>query len=95
MVKSSFYSTKLYDTPKECIEAQMKEGEIVRCYYFFHDSSSLEDAYYSSWGKETTPEEMVELAVEQFNKYGYVAFNGVSKDNTIFYLGCYDESAKA
>lgn len=90
MVIKSWGRRERFNTPRECIEAQLKACEIVRCYYSFHGPDSISNAHESTWGEMATPEEMLELAVEQFNNYGTVAFNGVSKNNAIYYLGCWD-----
>ena len=95
MVKSSPFSTELYNTPKECIEAQFKKLKIVECYYVFHGSHSFTDVFDSSDGESVSPEKMLDLAVEQFNKYGNVQFDGLGEDNTYYSLGCWDESAHA
>lgn len=90
MVIKSWGRRERFNTPRECIEAQLKACGIVRCYYSFHGPDSISNAHESTWGEMATPEEMLELAVEQFNNYGTVAFNGVSKNNAIYYLGCWD-----
>ena len=94
MVKSSLFSTELYNTPRECIEAQLKKYKITRCYYFFHKGASFTSIYGTPDAIRATPEEMLKLAVEHFNKYGDVEFDGVSEDNAHFALGCWDESVQ-
>lgn len=94
MVKSSPFSTELYNTPRECIEAQFKKYKIVECCYVFYEKYSFSDVCDSSDVTRVTPEEMLELAVEFFNKYGDVEFDGVSEDNAHFALGCWDESVQ-
>lgn len=42
---------------------------------------------------EVTPQEMIEIAVEHFNKYGEVRFEGFGTDGYIQGLGCWDENA--
>ena len=37
MVKPSWHSEERYNTPRECIEVQLKEKEITICAYFFDD----------------------------------------------------------
>ena len=95
MVKSSPFSTELYNTPKECIEAQFKKYNIVECCYVFHGSHSFNDVLDSSDGERVSPEKMLELAIDFFNKYGNVQFDGVGKSNSHYWLGCWDESAHA
>ena len=41
---------------------------------------------------KVTPEEMLEIAVEHFNKYGEVRFEGYGKDG-LEIIGCWDEDA--
>lgn len=94
MVKSSLFSTELYNTPRECIEAQLKKYKIVRCYYFFHKGASFTSIYGTPDAIRATPEEMLELAVEHFNKYGDVEFEGVNEDSAIYVIGCWDESVQ-
>ncbi len=94
MVKSSPFSTELYNTPKECIEAQFKKYNIVECCYVFHGSHSFNDVLDSSDGERVSPEKMLELAIDFFNKYGNVLFDGVGESNAHYWLGCWDESVK-
>ena len=94
MVKPSWYSTERYYTPRECIEAQMEKYGIYYCLYDFMENGScnmqLLDAQCIG---EVTPQEMIEIAVEHFNKYGEVRFEGFGRDGYIQGLGCWDENA--
>ena len=86
MVIKSWGRRERFNTPRECIEAQLKYYKIARCFYFFHEALSFTSVWDSGDANHATPEEMLELAVEQFNKYGYVAFEGFSGGHALFEL---------
>ena len=93
MVKPYLRTRERFNTPRECIEAQLKRSEIETCYYDFEGPISYYGPFESPSAKIVTPEEMLEIAVEQFNKYGEVLFDGVNKNRTVFTIGCWDEYA--
>ena len=93
MVKPYLNTRERFNTPRECIEAQLKRSEIETCYYDFEGPISYYGPFESPSAKIVTPEEMLEIAVEQFNKYGEVLFDGVNKNRTVFTIGCWDEYA--
>lgn len=90
MVIKSWGCRERFNTPRECIEAQLKYYKIARCFYFFHEALSFTSVWDSGDANHATPEEMLELAVEQFNKYGYVAFEGFSENHALHEIGCWD-----
>ena len=90
MVIKSWGRRERFNTPRECLEAQFKKYKIVECCYVFHGEASFTDVCDSSDVTRVSPEEMLELAVEQFNKYGDVQFDGVGENNAHYALGCWD-----
>lgn len=75
MVKPSWYSTERYYTPRECIEAQIKKYGIESCYYhFLKDGSCCSQLLDAQGIGIATPQEMIDIAVEHFEKYGEVLF---------------------
>lgn len=93
MVKPNLRTRVRFNTPRECIEFQLKRNEIETCYYKFEGPISYYAPFESPDAKKVTPEEMLEIAVEQFDKYGEVLFDGVNKNRTVFTIGCWDEYA--
>lgn len=94
MVKPSWYSTERYYTARECIEAQIKKYGIRKCLYdFMKDGSCNRQLLDAQCIGEATAEEMVDIAVEHFNKYGEVCFEGFGTEGYVQGLGCWDENA--
>ena len=93
MVKPSWYSKERYYTPRECIEAQIKRYGIDAClYHFLENGSCCHQLLDAQCIGNATSEEMVDIAVEHFNKYGEVYFEGFSRDGEIVGVGCWDEN---
>ena len=86
-----YFEHETYNTAKECIEAQLKEYDISTCYYCFSEDGTWGFSCVDSQRSlRATPSEMVEIAVEWFNKYKSVGFDGISTDGTIYYIKCCD-----
>lgn len=99
MVKPGWYSDERYSNAKECIEAQFKKYGIISCLYdFMEDGSCCTQLLDAQNVNEATAEEMIDIAVEHFNKYGEVIFEGFGTetdkyDGYVATIGCYDENA--
>ena len=94
MVKPNWHSTERYYTPRECIEAQFKKYGIHSCmYHFLEDGSCCEQLLDAQCIGEATAEEMIDIAVDHFNKYGEVVFEGFGDEGYVQALGCWDENA--
>ena len=94
MVKPTWHSEERYNTPRECIEAQIKKYGIRKCmYHFLSDGSCCSQLLDAVNIGEATAEEMIEIAVDHFNKYGEVSFEGFGDEGYITGLGCWDENA--
>ena len=96
MVKPSWYSEERYETAQECIKAQFEKYGITSCFYRFgKNGASYTQVWDSAKATEVTPEEMLDIAVEHFNKYGEIEFEGLAEkaQNPIAVIGCWDEKA--
>jgi hypothetical protein len=93
MVKPSWYSEKRYNTPRECIEAQLKENEITTCAYYFDNKGGCWTQIMEAIdATKVTPDEMLDIAVKRFEEYGEVRFEGYGKYG-LEVMGCWDENA--
>ena len=94
MVKPSWHSEERYYTPRECIEAQIRKYGIYKCMYnFLEDGSCCSQLLDAQCIGEATAEEMIDIAVDHFNKYGEVSFEGFGDEGYVQGLGCWDENA--
>ena len=94
MVKPNWHSTERYYTPRECIETQIKKYGIHSCmYHFLEDGSCCEQLLDAQCIGEATAEEMIDIAVDHFNKYCEVVFEGFGDEGYVQGLGCWDENA--
>lgn len=92
MVRENMYKgAPRHKTPRECIETQLKECKIVECYYDFIGNDSVTNPYECEGVYREKPEKMLEIATKQFNKAGWVVFDGRTEKNAVFSIGCYDE----
>ena len=92
MVKRFWTDTKRFETARECIESQL--NGITLCLYDFEDDGEcwrgLADGVDT---KEASPKEMLEIAVERFEKFGEVYFEGFDEEGILCSIGCWDENA--
>ena len=82
---------KLYNTAKECIEAQLKEWDVTRCYYLFDDNGQCSHGivdHPDSIG--TTPTEMVKIATERYDRFKRVGFDGITSLGDTVEITCWD-----
>ena len=96
MVKPYWHSKERYETARECIEAQLKKYVVTDCYYWFLDNGGCcTQVWDAAVANTATPEEMLDIAVEHFKKYGEVVFEGLAEKgkNPIVTIGCWDENA--
>ena len=96
MVKPYWHSEERYETARECIEAQLKKYVVTNCYYRFgKNGASYTQVWDSARASTATPEEMIDIAVEHFNKYGEIRFEGIATkgEYPIVVIGCWDENA--
>ena len=96
MVKPSWHSTERYESARECIEAQIKKYGIYECYYDFRDNGGCCSQVIDAWDStRANPTEMIDIAVERFNKFGEVVFEGLgtNTDGRGASIQCWDENA--
>lgn len=94
MVKRFFKDTMRFETPKECLGFQLDNASL--CLYEFEDNGVCGVGIWSDAAAKTAkPKEMLEIAIEHFNKFGEVQFEAYKNGNSgeIFRIGCYDENA--
>ena len=84
---------KKYANARECIEAQFKELGVTDesyCFYIFGDDGiCVSNPIEGRDCEETTAKEMLEIAVERFNKYGNVSFQVKTPDGPIECVVCF------
>lgn len=92
MFKRHWKDTKRFETPRECFESQIKWASL--CLYDFEEDGEcwrgLMDGIDT---KEASPEEMLEIALEHFEKFGEVYFEAFDKEGEYYTIGCWDENA--
>ena len=92
MFKRFWKDTKRFETPRECIESQLK-GLVLCLYDFDEDGACWQHVADCANTKEASPNEMLEIALEHFEKFGEVHFEGYDVDGNYHYMGCWDENA--
>ena len=94
MYKRFFRDTMRFETPKECLEFQLKDASL--CLYEFEEDGECGIGIWSDAAAKTaTPKEMLKIALEHFEEFGEVQFEAYTNTNNgeIFSIGCLDENA--
>ena len=94
MYKRFLKDTMRFETPRECLECQLKNASL--CLYEFEDDGECGVGIWSDAAAKTAkPKEMLEIALEHFEKYREVRFEAYKNDDSgeIFGIGCWDENA--
>ena len=92
MVKRFFKDEKRFETARECLESQLKYIEL--CLYDFEDDGECYEGLLDGiHTKEASPKDMLEIAVERFEKFGEVYFEGFDNEGTLRAISCWDENA--
>jgi len=93
MVKRSLKDTERFENARECIANQIKEEEIDLCAYsFLENGTCCVQVFESASSSSAKPNEMIDIAVEHFNKFGEVTFEGHGKHG-IVRISCFEGDA--
>ena len=79
MVKMGFDEKAEYKDAEECLTDQLKDMSTI--FYDFEESGYCQLGLEFREADTATPEEFLPIALERFNKFGYVAYEGIDKDN--------------
>ena len=91
MIKTGFDKKAEYKDAEECLTKQLSKMSVI--YYDFYDNGYCQFGLEFREAGMATPEEFLPIALERFNKFGFVAFEGIDKDNNyINSIRCIDEN---
>jgi hypothetical protein len=91
MVKMDFDGKAEYKDAEECLTDQLKDMSTI--FYDFDESGYCQLGLEFREADMATPEEFLPIALERFNKFGFVAFEGIDTDNNyINRIRCIDEN---
>ena len=94
MVKMDFDGKAEYKDAEECLTDQLKDMSTI--FYYFEESGDCQLGLEFREAYMATPEEFLPIALERFNKFGFVAFEGIDTDNNyINNIMCIDENLTA
>ena len=79
MVKMDFDGKAEYKDAEECLTDQLKDMSTI--FYDFDESGYCQLGLEFREADMATPEEFLPIALERFNKFGFVAYEGIDKDN--------------
>ena len=79
MIKTDFDRKAVDMTAEEVLTNQLKNMRDI--FYDFYDSGYCQLGLEFREADTATPEEFLPIALERFNKFGLVAFEGIDKDN--------------
>lgn len=79
MIKTFFDGKAVDKTAEEVLTNQLKNMRVI--FYDFYDNGYCQLGLEFREADMATPEEFLPIALERFNKFGFVAFEGIDKDN--------------
>ncbi len=79
MIKTGFDKKAVDKTAEDVLTNQLKDMRDI--FYLFEESGYCQLGLEFREAYTATPEEFLPIALERFNKFGYVAFEGIDKDN--------------
>ena len=79
MIKTGFDRKAVDKTAEEFLTKQLSKMSTI--FYDFEESGYCQLGLEFREADMATPEEFLPIALERFNKFGYVAYEGIDKDN--------------
>ena len=79
MIKTGFDNEAVDMTAEEFLTKRLSKMSTI--FYDFEESGDCRLGLEFREANMATPEEFLPIALERFNKFGYVAYEGIDKDN--------------
>ena len=90
MIKTFFDGEAVDKTAEEFLTKQLSKMSTI--FYYFEESGYCQLGLEFREADMATPEEFLPIALERFNKFGIVEYEGIDKDNDyINNIRCIDE----